>query len=78
MLGPHIVSERESGCTSERMNEFGHMLRPEISERGWKEVDWRNISMGLSHEMATNMDGMHVVGPAMKIAFHLVVHSICG
>ncbi|GMH90493.1 hypothetical protein TrST_g8988 [Triparma strigata] len=78
LLGPHIISERESGCTSERMNKFGHMLRPEISERGWKEVDWRNISMGLSHEMATQMDGLHVVGPAMKVAFHLVVHAVCG
>ncbi|GMH68196.1 hypothetical protein TL16_g04872 [Triparma laevis f. inornata] len=78
LLGPYIVSERESGCTSERMEEFAEILRPEIEGNNWKEVDWRNISMGLSHEMATQLDGMHVVGPAMKVAFHVFVNSVCG
>jgi hypothetical protein len=38
------------------------VARPALEARGWKEVDWVNVSMALSYEGATQYDGLHVVG----------------
>ena len=77
--GPFLSSEREMHVTHGRMSKFVDMARPVLVNRyGWKEVDWRNVSMAVSYESATQYDGLHVVGSAMKTAFHLAMHALCG
>ena len=78
-LGPFYSSERETKCTQGRAERFGALARPAlVEERGWREADWRNVSMGLSFETATALDGMHVVGPSMKVLFHFIMNELCG
>ena len=68
----------EARVTQGRMTKFADMGRPVLVNRhGWKEVDWRSVSMAVSYESATQYDGMHVVGSAMKMAFHLAMHALC-
>lgn len=75
--GPFLSSEREVHCTYGRMGVFVDIARPFLKDRGWTEVDWRNISMAVSYESATQYDGLHVVGSSMKVAFHLAMHGLC-
>jgi hypothetical protein len=75
--GPFLSSEREVHCTQGRMGLFVDIARPVLKGRGWNEVDWRNISMAVSYESATQYDGLHVVGSSMKVAFHLAMHTMC-
>jgi len=75
--GPFLSSEREVHCTQGRMGVFVDSARPHLKARGWTEVDWRNISMAVSYESATQYDGLHVVGSSMKVAFHLAMHGLC-
>jgi len=78
-LGPFFSSERETKCTQGRAERFGNLARPVlVEEGGWREADWRNVSMGLSLETATALDGMHVIGPSMKVLFHVIMNDICG
>ena len=77
--GPFFSSERETKCTQGRAERFGDLARPVlVGEKGWLEADWRNVSMALSFETATALDGMHVIGPSMKVLFHIIMHEICG
>ena len=79
VLGPFFAVERESSCTAGRLDRFREIGEAKIKDDGWLgPVDWVPISMALSAEMATALDGMHVVGPSMKVLFHMAVHQICG
>ena len=76
--GPFLTSEREIHVTPGRMDQLGKIWSPVIAKHGVLQIDWRNVSMALSHEMATQYDGLHVVGSPMKMLFHMVAHHICG
>lgn len=75
--GPLLSSERQTHVTHGRMVALTDMAHPVLVARGWKELDWVNASMALSYEGATQYDGLHVVGNAMKMLFHMMMHSLC-
>ena len=78
VFGPFMAAERESGCTAGRFRRFREIGEDKIKEDGWLgPVDWVGVSTALSAEMSTALDGMHVVGPSMKVLFHMAVHQIC-
>ena len=75
--GPFLSSERQTHVTHGRLVALTDMARPALVARGWKELDWVNVSMALSYESATQYDGLHVVGNAMKMLFHMLMHALC-
>ena len=76
--GPFLSSEQQMHCTQGHFVVFADMAWPVLQRLGWKEVDWRNISMVVSYESATQYDGLHVVGSAMKTMFHLaILYLVC-
>jgi len=78
LLGPHFSSEREANVMTGRLRAAADILRPCMVDQHWHEVDWITVSMALAIEFSTRLDGLHVVGPAMKILFHMVMHHLCG
>jgi len=75
--GPFISSEREAHITPVRYLRFIYIARPILAQKGWIEIDWYHASLPLSFDSSAQYDGLHVIGPPMKMAFHMVMHSLC-
>jgi len=76
--GPLIVSEREVHVMYERLKRFTDLARPIFERKKWVELNWLNSSAALGYDSATQNDGLHIVGPPMKILFHQLMGHICG
>jgi hypothetical protein len=73
MPGPFLSSEREDHVNQGRAEVFTEITRPILTRKGWIEVEWFSISQALSFDSATQNDGLHVVGPAMKQLFNQIM-----
>ena len=74
-FGPFIASEREPHITVTRMIELGAVARDMLT--GWREIDWHGPSAAFAFDSATQGDGLHIIGPPMKLFVELFLGSLC-
>ncbi|CAM9136129.1 unnamed protein product [Heterosigma akashiwo] len=85
-----IVSEREAHVVEGRglrITEFARCLLAgqewgalnELlrDEAGWRELDFHGPSAAFAFDTATQGDGLHIVGPPMKMVWAQMMTDIC-
>jgi len=73
-----IVSEREAHVVEGRglrITEFARELLRD--ESGWRELDFHGPSAAFAFDTATQGDGLHIVGPPMKMVWAQMMTDIC-
>lgn len=50
---------------------------PTFKAKGWKVIDWTEISAALAFDMAVQADGLHVAGSPMKVAVNIMLNVLC-
>jgi hypothetical protein len=77
VTGFFLTSERETNVHMHRMDLYNHLVPPIMDPKGYKMINTFDISAGFAYESATQFDGMHFIGPTMKMIMTKVFHHIC-
>lgn len=56
---------------------FKAVAMPTFKAKGWKVIDWTEISAALAFDMAVQADGLHVAGSPMKVAVNIMLNVLC-
>lgn len=72
-----ISSEREQWGTFERANYMNQMLEPIFAALNYTSLTGWAMSIPLSYDTAGQMDGMHLVGPTLKMMVTKFFHHLC-
>ena len=56
---------------------FNTLARAVWDAKGWEVIDWTGVSAALAFDAALQGDGLHVAGPPMKVAVHLLLNVMC-
>jgi hypothetical protein len=77
VTGFFLTSERETKVHLPRMDLYNHHVPPILDPKGYKMINTYDMSAGFAYESATQFDGMHFIGPSMKMIMTKVFHHIC-
>lgn len=77
VTGSFLTSERETHVHVSRMNLFNQHVPMILEPKGYKMINTFDMSAGFAYETATQFDGMHFIGPTMKMLMTKVFHHIC-
>jgi hypothetical protein len=77
VTGFFLTSERETHVHVPRMDLFNHHVPAILDPKGYKMINTYDMSAGFAYESATQFDGMHFIGPSMKMVMTKVFHHMC-
>jgi hypothetical protein len=77
VTGFFLTSERETHVQVSRMDLFNHHVPKIMDPKGYKMINAFDMSAGFAYEAATQFDGMHFIGPPMKMMLTKVFHHMC-
>jgi len=78
-LTPQFVSsEREPNIMLDRLLVYAQIARQLLLPLGWRELNWMEPTAGFTFETATLFDGMHIIGPPMKLLWNMLWTYLCG
>jgi len=72
-----IASEREHHVYVDRSRIFNAIAEPILAAKGWSQLDWFAPGAAFSYDTATQSDGLHIVGPPMKLLIVKLFHYLC-
>tara|TARA_B110000211_G_scaffold4648_1_gene5214 strand:- start:265 stop:1980 length:1716 start_codon:yes stop_codon:yes gene_type:complete len=72
-----ISSEREMRVNIAKSKQFNAMADTVLHDKGWHKLDWFDSSAAFSYDTATQTDGLHIVGPPMKLLVTKFFHYLC-
>ena len=75
--GYFLSSERELLCTSSRMMQFNRIGEEILQSKGYSMINAFDMSAAFTFDTATQNDGMHIIGPVMKIIITKLFHYLC-
>jgi len=73
----YISSERDTYTVVDRMNQINHLAYDTLTPKGYKMLNVYDMSATFSYDTATQFDGMHIIGPPMKMALTKLFHFLC-
>ncbi|CAB9512389.1 NB-ARC domain [Seminavis robusta] len=78
ILSPFLTSsEREQYMHIDRAVRFGQTIEELLSSRGYKFINAFELSAAFTYDTTTQSDGLHLVGPPMKMIVIKLFHHIC-
>ena len=75
--GFYYSSEREPNVQVERVYQLNRVLEKELAPRGYKLLQATDLTAAFAYDTATQMDGLHIIGPPMKMIITKLFHHIC-
>lgn len=75
--GFFLSSERETYAEAERTKAVNVMLKHTPRLKGYKYLEAYDLSAAFTYDTATQMDGMHIIGPPMKALITKYFHYLC-
>jgi hypothetical protein len=73
----YVASERDTYVVVDRMNQINHRVYDTLTPKGYKMLNLYDISAAFSYDTATQFDGLHIIGPPMKMALTKLFHFMC-
>ena len=73
----YFVSEREPFCTAPRATVINKDMEEILVPKGYKKLGAYTMSSAFSYDTATQMDGMHIVGPPLRMIVTKLFHHVC-
>jgi len=75
--GYFLSSERELWTLGSRMKEFNLVAEQILQPKGYKMLNAFDMSAAFTYDTATQSDGMHIIGPPMKMIVTKFFHYLC-
>jgi len=75
--GFFLSSERDTYAEVERVRWASDRIKTELGPKGYKYLDAYDLSAAFTYDTATQMDGMHIIGPPMKALITKYFHYLC-
>lgn len=75
--GFYLSSERETHTHVERMLQLSNILDDVAELTGSRFLNAFNLSAAFTFDTATQFDGMHLIGPPMKMIITKLFHHLC-
>jgi len=73
----YFVSEREPFCTAPRAQVINRDMEEILIPKGFKKLNAFEMSSAFSYDSATQMDGMHIIGPPLRMIITKLFHYVC-
>ena len=70
-----ISSEREAHVNVDRGLRVTELAQKYLSQ--FRVIDWVNSSAAFTYETATQTDGLHIIGPPMKLVWNMFWNDLC-
>jgi hypothetical protein len=77
VTGFYLSSEREPGDRGPIMQRDSRIAYDILQPKGYKMLDLYDLSAAFTYDTATQSDGMHIIGPPMKMAITKLLHHLC-
>jgi hypothetical protein len=78
LSGFYYSSEREPHVTVEHSEQLTRMAYDKLTPKGWTMINAFDLSAAFTYDTATQMDGLHLIGPPTKMAVVRFFHHLCG
>jgi len=75
--GYFLSSERELMCTAPKMKRFSLIGEELLNPKGYKMINAYDMSAALTYDTAAQDDGLHIIGPTMKMITTKLFHFLC-
>jgi hypothetical protein len=75
--GYYTSSEREPYTHAERMRDLSRIVEEELIPKGYHPLSIYDMSAAWSFDSDLQRDGMHIVGPAMRMGVTKFFHHLC-
>jgi hypothetical protein len=77
MSGYYLSSERDTYAITDRMVQVTQLAAEVLTPKGYKMLNALDLSAAWTYDTATQFDGMHIIGPPMKMIISKFFHYIC-
>lgn len=77
MNGFYVSSEREVHIHMERLLRMSQAAERRLVPKGYKILNAFDMSAAMTYDTATQMDGLHIIGPTMKMVITKMFHYLC-
>ena len=75
--GFYLSSERETHGHVERIMHLSLLAEEILVPKGYQFINVFDVSTAMTYDTATQMDGMHLIGPTMKMLLTKIFHYLC-
>ncbi|GKY97711.1 hypothetical protein MPSEU_000729300 [Mayamaea pseudoterrestris] len=73
----YYTSEREPYVTVENADLLSKLTQEILVPKGWKMINGFDVSAAFSYEVATQDDGLHMIGNPVKMVVTKLLHYLC-
>jgi hypothetical protein len=77
VTGFYLSSEREPNTLGPSMEHYSRIAYDILQSKGYKMLQVYDLSAAFTFDTATQSDGMHIIGPPMKMAITKLFHHLC-
>lgn len=77
LSGFYYSSEREPFVHVERSQQLTEFAQRELRGRGYRMLQAMDLTAAFTFDSATQMDGLHIIGPPMKMIITKLFHHVC-
>ena len=77
VTGFFLSSEREPHIQVARMEKFNKIVPGILHAKGYKMINAFDMSAAFTYDTATQFDGLHLIGPPMKMIITKLFHHMC-
>mmetsp|Transcript_12628 Transcript_12628/g.30585 ORF Transcript_12628/g.30585 Transcript_12628/m.30585 type:complete len:963 (+) Transcript_12628:201-3089(+) len=78
VTGFFLSSEREPHIQARRMEQLNRLAEIGLEQKGYKMINSFDMSAAFAYDTATQFDGLHLIGPPMKMIMKKLFHHMCG
>eukprot|EP00592_Proboscia_alata_P016787 CAMPEP_0194396002 /NCGR_PEP_ID=MMETSP0174-20130528/124740_1 /TAXON_ID=216777 /ORGANISM="Proboscia alata, Strain PI-D3" /LENGTH=697 /DNA_ID=CAMNT_0039192007 /DNA_START=97 /DNA_END=2191 /DNA_ORIENTATION=+ len=77
VTGFYFSSEREHNVIAARSEKFSRIAEEILLSKGWKSLNAYDMTAAFTFDTAEQKDGVHIVGPPMKMILVKFFHHLC-
>jgi hypothetical protein len=77
LTGFYYSSEREPWVTVEHAESLSQLMQQILVPKGWRLINAFDVTAAFTYEAATQEDGLHMIGPPMKLIVTKILHHLC-
>lgn len=77
LTGYYYTSEREPHVHVGRSLQLSRLLMSKLPAKGYRMIEAFDLTAAFTYDTATQMDGLHIIGPPAKMILTKLFHYVC-
>lgn len=77
LTGYYYTSEREPWVTVDHAESLAELMQEILIPKGWRMINGFDVSAAFTYEVATQDDGLHMIGGPVKMVITKLLHHVC-